>query len=79
MDKVKSGLHVKINLEYQPSSARGTLSPPATQYCLQNPKWVLGGPKMADGGWKVVYPRRRGEERGGGWKQRENHVVYSGH
>ena len=24
--------------------------------CLQNQKWPLGGPKMADGVWKGVYP-----------------------
>ena len=23
---------------------------------LQNPKWLLGAPKMADGVWKDVYP-----------------------
>ena len=23
--------------------------------CLQNPKWLLGGPKMTDGVWKGVY------------------------
>ena len=24
--------------------------------CLQNPKWPPGGPKMAEGVWKGVYP-----------------------
>ena len=24
-------------------------------HCLQNPKWPLGGPKIADGVWKDVY------------------------
>ena len=23
---------------------------------LKNPKWPLGGPKMADGVWKLVFP-----------------------
>ena len=23
---------------------------------LQNPKWLVGGTKMADGDWKGVYP-----------------------
>ena len=31
--------------KYQPSSARGTHSPPATLHRLQNPKWPLGGPQ----------------------------------
>ena len=34
--------------KYQHSGARGTRSPPGTPHCLQNPKWLLGGPKMAD-------------------------------
>ena len=39
--------------KYQPS---GTRSPPATPHRLQNPKWPPGGPKMAEGVWKGVYP-----------------------
>ena len=35
--------------EYQPSGKGGTRSPPATPHHLQNPKWPVGGPKMADG------------------------------
>ena len=42
--------------QYQPSGAGGTHSPPATPHCLQNPKWPPGGPKKANGVWKVVYP-----------------------
>ena len=29
--------------------------PPATTHRLQNSKWLLEGPKMADGVWKGVY------------------------
>ena len=29
---------------------------PATPHSLQNPKWPPGGPKMANGVWKCVYP-----------------------
>ena len=36
-------------------AAPGTHSPPAMPHCLQNPKWPLGGPKMADRIWKGVY------------------------
>ena len=43
--------------EYQLSSARGTLSLPVTPHRLQKTKNPLGDPKMADGGWKGVYPR----------------------
>ena len=43
-------------LKYQPSSPGGTRSPPATPHHLLNPKWPPGGPKMADGVWKGVYP-----------------------
>ena len=53
--------------KYQPSGEGGTRSPPATPHrlhrCtaapphrLQNPKWPPGGPKMANGVWKGVYP-----------------------
>ena len=42
--------------QYQPSGKGGTRSPPATPHRLQNPKWPPGGPKMADGVWKGVYP-----------------------
>ena len=47
---------IDIGTEYQPRGAGGTRSPPAMQYHLQNPKWPPGGPKMADGVWKGVYP-----------------------
>ena len=30
---------------------------------LQNPKWLLFGPKMADGVWKGVYPKVLGRSR----------------
>ena len=33
-------------LQYQPSGARGTHTPPATPHHLQNPKWPPGGSKM---------------------------------
>ena len=46
----------KIILEYPPSVAGGTHSPPATPQRLQNPKWPPGGPKMAEGVWTAVYP-----------------------
>ena len=42
--------------EFQPSSARGTHSPPAMPHLLLNPKWPLGVPKIADGVWKVIFP-----------------------
>ena len=44
------------NCKYQPSGAGGTRSPPATPQGLQNPKWPLGGPKMAHRVWKGTYP-----------------------
>ena len=47
-------LKMKTYLEYQPSGAGGTRSPPATPHRLKNPKWPLGGSKMADGVWKGV-------------------------
>ena len=31
-------------------------APGALAHRLQNPKLLLGGPKMADGVWKGVYP-----------------------
>ena len=40
---------IKNRIEYQPSGAVGTRSPPATLYRLQNPKWPPVGPKIADG------------------------------
>ena len=40
----------------QPSGEEGTRSPPATLHRPQNQKWRPGGPKMADGVWKGVYP-----------------------
>ena len=45
----------KYNLKYQSSGAGVTLSLPATPHRLQNPKWLLGGPKVADGVWKGVH------------------------
>ena len=42
--------------KYQPSGEGGTRSPPATPQRLQNLIWPPGGPKMADGIWKGVYP-----------------------
>ena len=48
-----------IEEEYQPSGEGGARSLPATPnrlQRLQNPKWPPGGPKMADGVWKGVYP-----------------------
>ena len=39
-------------MNYQPRGARGTHSLPAMLHRLQNPNWLLGGPKMADGVWK---------------------------
>ena len=70
MRKVKKGCDVVTELpdivggvegeenivEYQPSGEGGARSPPATPHRLQNPKWPPGGPKMADGVWKGVYP-----------------------
>ena len=43
-------------MKYQPSGEGGARSPPATPHRLQNPKWPPGGPKMAEGVWKGVYP-----------------------
>ena len=45
-----------IKPKYQPSGEGGARSPPGTPHRLQNPKWPPGGPKMADGVWKGVYP-----------------------
>ena len=42
--------------QYQPRGKGGTRSPPAMPHRLKNPKWPSGGPKMADGVWKGVYP-----------------------
>ena len=57
----KIGLHTRLTLpqppqKYQPSGEGGARSPPATPHRLQNPKWPPEGPKMAEGGWKGVYP-----------------------
>ena len=41
--------YFEIEIKYQPSGAGGTRSPPATAHRLQNPKWPLGSPEMADG------------------------------
>ena len=38
---------VKELTKYQPSSEGGTRSPPAMLNHLKNPKWPLGGPKLA--------------------------------
>ena len=46
----------KHSQKYQPSGKGGTRSPPATPHHLQNAKWPPGGPIMADGVWKGVYP-----------------------
>ena len=44
-------------LENTSLAAKGVArSPPATPNRLRNPKWLPGGPKMADGVWKGVYP-----------------------
>ena len=57
--KIGNGIHekkTKKEEEYQPSSEGGTRSPPAMPHGLHNPKWPPGGPKMANGVWKGVYP-----------------------
>ena len=41
--------------KYQPSGEGGTHSPPAMLHHLKKPKWLPGGPKMADGVLKGVY------------------------
>ena len=48
--------HLFFKVEYQPSSTGSTHSPHAMRLRLQNPKWPLEGPKMADGVWKDVFP-----------------------
>ena len=35
----------------------------ALAYHLQKPKWPPGGPKMADGVWKGVYPKDSGHSK----------------
>ena len=42
---------VQYFYKYEPIDAEGTHSLPATPHHLQNPKWLTGGPKMADGVW----------------------------
>ena len=54
---------IRFNLKYQPSGEGGARSPPATPHRLQNPKWPPGGPKMAEGVWKGVYPQVLGRSR----------------
>ena len=65
------GGEVKIETKCQPRGAGGIRSPPATPHRLQyltthlskiadgipkkNPKWPPGGPKKANGVWRVVY------------------------
>ena len=51
-----SKFHFHTWLKYQPSGEGGARSPHATPHRLQNPKWPPGGPKMAEGVWKGVYP-----------------------
>ena len=46
----------KKNRKNQPNGAGGTPSLPAMPHHLQNPKWPLGGRKMANRVWKGVYP-----------------------
>ena len=50
------GEYTKNEVEYQPSREGGARSPLVTLHSLQNPKRPPGGPKMADGVWKGVYP-----------------------
>merc|ERR1711954_295461 len=54
---------LKNTKQYQPSGEGGARLPPATPHCLQNPKWPPGGPKMAEGVWKGVYPKVFGRSR----------------
>ena len=44
-------------MKYQPSGEGGARSPPATPHRLQNPKWLPGGPKMANEVWKDDNPQ----------------------
>ena len=53
----------KKERQYQPSGAGGIRSQLAMPSCLQNPKWLIGGPKMADGVWRGVYPLVFGRSR----------------
>ena len=52
-----AGAFYDFLLEYHPSCAGGTRSPPAMLNRLKNPKWPLGGPKLANG----VYPYVNGQ------------------
>ena len=57
--------------QYQPSSARGTRSPPAMRHRLQAPKWLKGGPKWLQVFFYPSTPSLRkvcdgGEKRGRG-------------
>ena len=42
----------KQDFQYQPSGAGCTRSLTARPHCLQSPKWLSGGPKLADCVWK---------------------------
>ena len=53
---LKLGPTVTKTLKHNASLvAPGDLLTACNALCLQNPKWPLGGPKMADGVWKGVY------------------------
>ena len=47
---------VSFGLEYQPSGAGGTHSPPESPHSLQNPKWPPGAPEWPTGSGKVSTP-----------------------
>ena len=47
---------INIGQYNQPKGAGGTRSPPEMLHRLQNQKWLLGGPKMANGVWKGEKP-----------------------
>ena len=53
----------KLHNEYQPSGAEDSHLPPAMPYQLQNPKWLLVVPKIADGVLGCVYPYVFGHSR----------------
>ena len=42
-------------MQYRPSGAVDTRSPPATQHRLQNKEWPQGGPNMVEGVWKKQF------------------------
>ena len=47
-------LDIPENFQNTSLAAKGALSYRLQR--LQNPKWLPGGPKMAEGVWKGVYP-----------------------